>query len=87
MEIDFVASKQRELLRAQIGYVFEKDIFELLNRAELLLEENFSLGKKLLRQADGLYHWQGDDFDIKCRIGYVSFLYDERGLLPEKKDD
>jgi len=79
----FCKKKQRKELGKQINQVLEKDIFKLLNGAELLLELKPELGISLLRQANGLYIWRGYDFKVECRMNDIFLSY--VGKYPTKR--
>ena len=79
----FCKKKQRKELGKQINQVLEKDIFKLLNGAELLLELKPELGIPLLRQANGLYRLIDYSFKIECKINDVFLSY--VGKYPTKR--
>lgn len=71
----FCRKKQGKELGKEITQVLEKDIFKLLNGAELFLELKPELGIPLLRQANGLYRLRDYSFKIECKINDVFFSY------------
>ena len=81
MAIDFT-NNQRGRLGAEMGQVLENDIYKLLIKGELLLDENPKEALKSFYLADSLYQWHSYDFRIASMLNDIFISCLDRGLIP-----
>ena len=82
MTIDLTNNQGGEL-GAEVSQSLENDIYKLLIKGELLLDENPKEALESFYLADSLYRWHGYDFRIECMINDMFFECIDKDLIPE----